>query len=616
MSEAEQPDTGGSRHTNQNNSVNTAAAGSDEIPSPAERVEEFYRKYPERANLLLTDRHGVSLRRDYCHETYGEYTTDAPGPTENAATGEQLVERESYRWIGAVAKCLEDHAETRRTTINLEKGRPSDPEYAEFTIDAETRWFSSYQKRYYAQMKAWLREICGGKRPSGGTSHGDFDDPHLALITLSASSVPDGERVGPIDHVKARRSSWNACYDTLRNTLRSRGYDLGDSWQYDRRSEPHAGERGGGLNHCYGHDHIVVAVDGPISAEAFRPVVEKHVEECDWAGPDAHDLNLDWHQEEDQVNTVTVKAASEIDNLANYVASYCGIQPVDLLERSVEYIAWAAATTAANVKTVSRSDAAKHAATADACKQRFESDHADQEVMHGEKIIHSDKRGTEVECAKCGSPHGIDQFRDPPTAASTDGPDAVADGGLVDDRRDNLRERWQDARGAAVVGESPTDHKRRERIRDYLEQNPEASIPEMLGELGLPPDAKRIAREVEAGIDPNEPVSFERGPKWQVKSVTVGEEEYPASAGTGVEIVETVSLAKRLYQESLLSVQTEVSRWRCSLDNVVPGGGPKHGLRTARYLIENGISNPNVVKDAVEADRLVNPNGDGTIPAN
>lgn len=592
---SEQATGGPSRHTNENKSVNAATADStdhaanDDLPTPADRLEEFRREYPDRAKLQLTQADDQQIRRDYCHEEFESWTADAPTEDEDAVSGQDLVRRTAYTWERAVAQCLEDHADTRRTTINLECGRPSDPEHAEFSIDAETRWFSSYQRRYFAQMKAWLRELCGGERPSGGTVEPSFDDPHIALITLSASSVPGGERVGPLDHLRVRRDSWQDCYHTMRNTLRS----LGLSWQYDRRTEPHHGERGGGLNHCYGHDHIVLVVDGDVSAADLRPIVEKHVDSCEWAGASAHDLDEDWRADPDAVNTVTVKAAGELDNLANYVASYCGIEPVDLLDRSLEYIAWAAAVTAANKRTVSRSDDARHAAQADACKQRYESDAADQSRDHGERVVTSTSRGYDVECIECGSPHGIDQSRDPMTAATSDGP-VAADGGLEDDRRAQLEESWQDARAAATVGEYPTRSRRRREIEEYMNHNPDASPAQILGDLGLPPDARDLIAEIDAGIDPSESTGFDRGPEWRVKSVTVGEEEFPASAGDGVDMVSTEMPVERLLSESYLLSNFE-KHWRFERTNVSTGGS----RNMAAKLVSHGITDPYV------ADRVI-----------
>jgi len=73
--------------------------------------------------------------------------------------------------------------------------------------------------------------VIGDDRPSGGYTEASFDDPHIALITLSGSSVPDGERIGPVDLFDELNSTWsNHTYHAVRNTLRSLGFDSND-WQ-------------------------------------------------------------------------------------------------------------------------------------------------------------------------------------------------------------------------------------------------------------------------------------------------------------------------------------------------------------------------------------------------
>jgi len=614
MSTEHTPTTGGSRQTNSKDSVNPAEPGSSadsdrELPTTAERVSESYAKYPDRCQLPLTERDGVSLRRDYTREEYESFHSEAIREIDDDVTGQQLVARYPYDWGEAVVQMLEDHEDTRRTTVNLERGRPGDAEYAEFSIDVVTRWFATYQKKYYAQMEAWLRELTGGERPSGGTSTANYSDPHICLLTLSASSMPDGERVAPVDHINVRRSSWNSCYDTLRNTMRSLGYD----WQYERRSEPHTGKRGEyGINRCYGHDHIVLVVDGPVTPNDLRPVIEKHVEECDWAGAEAHDLDIqDWDANAEDVNTVEIKEPEELESTARYVADYASIDPLDLHERSEEYIMWAASVTAANAKTQSRSDAAGWASTADACKQRFESDRSDQSVNHGESIVRSETRGIDFECAKCGSPHGIDQDQTLTAARVSDQSVAATDGGL--DREKELRHRWPSARAAASVGQTPTEKRQREQIERYLERHPDATPTQILGALGLPPDARRLIEEVDHGADPNEPVSFVRPPEWQVKSVTIGDEEYPASAGTGVKMVETIDPVDHLVSETKLGEKrAEATLWRCDRTDVTMYGG----VRMANYLLEMGIQHFHVINDVVSAVRIPDPQGIGTIRNN
>jgi len=102
------------------------------------------------------------------------------------------------------------------------------------------------------------------------------------------------------------------------------------------------------------------------------------------------------------------------------------------------------------------------------------------------------------------------------------------------------------------VGQTPTEKCQREQIEQYLERYPDATPTQIMGALGLPPGARQLIEEVDHGVDPSEPVSFDRPPEWQVKSVTVGEEEYPASAGTGVEMVETIDYLDRLLKNTKL----------------------------------------------------------------
>jgi len=614
--EAHQP-SGVSRQTNQKDSVTPAEPGSPadsarELPTTAERVAESYEKYPDRSELPLTDRHGTSLRREYTYERWESWQSEAVDEADDEVSGESLVSRSAVTWGEALERMLESHEETRRTTINLEKGRPSDPEYAEFSIDAVTRWFETYQKKYYAQMEGWLRELTGGVRPSGGEATGIFDDPHICLLSTSASSIPNGSHVPPVDHINVRRTSWSKyVYQELRNLMNRLEFESAD-WQYDRRSEPHTGKRGNyGINRCYGHDHIVLVVDGEVSKADLRPVIEKHVEKCDWAGPDAHDLDIaDWESAPstsdcscksgcDQcVGTVEIKKPEELENVAAYVADYVSIDPLDLHERSEEYLMWAASVTAANAKTQSRSDAAGWAATADACKQRYESEQSDQVVDHGESVIRSNRRGVDLECAECGSPHGIDQEQTLTAARVGSQTTAVTDGGL--DREEELREQWPSARAAASVGESPERTRWRKEIEDYTQQNPEASPAQILGELKLPPRAREVLDEIDAGIDPSESVDFQYGPEWHVKSVTIGEEEYPASAGTGIDMVETVDPVENLLQNTELGFEgAYATQWRCDRTNVCMYGG----LQMARYLVKHGIKHPEIASQVVTALR-------------
>lgn len=548
---------GESRPTNRNKSVNSSAAGlsaSDdgrELPRPEERVSDFIDEYPDLAHLPLTQVDGQQLRRLLVEETREDHMIDVGEEHEDeTAKITSVTERRPLTWAAAVEEVLGSHEDTRNTTLNLEKGRIDDHGYEAWSTGADDRWTPKYQEKYFAQMNGWLRELCGGERPSGGETVPHFDDPYVVLITRSASAAPEGENMPPVDHEMSLRNSWEPVYHTLRNTMRSDGFVLNDGWQYDRRSEPHKGERGGGINHCYGHEHIVVVVDGEVEEEDFKPVLEKHVDENNLAGSDAHRnracvKHYSGNHWNDAVGgceacdtAVVVKQEEDTENLPAYVADYCGIEPIDLLERDTEYIAWAAIKHATNTRTFSRSDAANHASTADSCKQRFENSQSDQDREHGEAVVRSQRRGFDFECACCGSPHEIPQDYDTLTEArcdDTSGGEAVADGGI--DRKKELAQRWPKARAAASVGETPTEREKRLRIEKYLERYPEASVAQVCGALGLPESDERLVVEAKLGVDPTEVVAFERPPRWRLYSVTVREEEYPASPGGGVDMV-------------------------------------------------------------------------------
>jgi len=394
-----------SRHTNETNSVtppktSNSSKAERELPTLTERVAEFREEYGHLARLRLTEEPGQRLRESLLEEHTTEIEVKPMTETENGSTVHEVDKRVPPTWEEAVEQLLEWYEDARRTTLRLKRGYEGRPEHEEFHKDAENSWMAAYQKRYFAELKGWVRETIGGTRPSGGECNGKFDNPHLALLTRTASSIPDGDRRAPVDHTEQVRGPWEGVYHRIRNRMRSLGFD-GDEWDYYRKEEPHKSERGGSLNRCYTHEHVLVIVDGPVTAADFQTVMKKHVEECEWAGEDAHSVD----------QAVKVLPADEVEDVAAYIASYTGIRPTGLLERSIEYIAWAAAQWAANRKRRTRSNAAGWAATADACKQRFESDKSDQEVNHGEEIAISDRQGVEFECAECGSPWDIDQFQ-------------------------------------------------------------------------------------------------------------------------------------------------------------------------------------------------------------
>ena len=523
-----------SRHSNGNKSVNASTpenrVSEKDVPTTEERIDdkmrEFAMAYPIREGLPVASDDDTEIRADYAEiewEEWRENQPDAPRfEVQPAATGQDIVDVSARSWGESVRRLLEKFAKTEKTTVNLEKADWRSPaEHETFEIEAQNRWFGEYQKKYNAQIDAWLRELVGGERPSGGETAATFDDPRIALITRSASSKPNGERVSPVEHANQLQDSWEPTYHAMRNTLRSLGHDLGDGWQYIRVVEPHTGKRGNrrGVNACYPHEHVVLVVDGDVTADDLRPIIDKHVEACEWAGESAHGDDA-----------IEVREPDELNDVASYVSDYCSIEPVGLWEREPSYLGFAAAMDAGNMRTFSRSEAARRAAKADACRQRAESDKADQEADHGEHVHR--KPSGEVVCSECGCSHDIAQ--DSTLTAHRTG-QVATDG---DGQAGRLRQQWTDADAAAAVGEGPSDRQQRKQVEAELERMPGASATEIVGRLGLPPDACEFVDEVRAGVEHGRLVSFDDSvPEWRVKSVTIDGEERMASAGNGIEMV-------------------------------------------------------------------------------
>lgn len=569
-------------HTNTNKSVNSATARNPASEETARSrkinraVAEFVEAHTDRANVPIATEHGTQVRRAFVEEEREEWVEDQPDEPRfeavEAVSGSDVVDVTAYDWADAVRAFCEKHAEAEETTINLEFSTPTGPTLDEFSFPAVNRWMASYQEKYYAQLEGWLRELTGGSRPSGGDTAPSFDNPNVALLTRSASSVPGDDRVGPVDHAQALRDAWEPTYHTLRNTMRSLGYELGEDWQYVRRMEPHTSERGGGTNAAYGHEHTIVVVDGEVTADDLRPVVEKHVEACEWASGSAHGDDA-----------VEVRDPDDLTNVAAYVADYCSVEPTELWEREPAYVGWAAAMTAGNVRVMSRSEAAREAAQADACRQRAESPEADQEAGHGEDVRRL--ADGSVACAECGSAHGIEAE----TLTAARAGEVAADGGEQPAPQhaytdEALRSAWPEADAAAAVGEPIEEPARRDRVRRAAGGlPPDASVARIAGEVTMAPDeVRRHLESIEDGRDPSEVRGFDvTVPKWSVESVTVAGEERSASGGNGVEMV-----AVREWADHLMSGLEEGTRYRCEC------GVAAYGRSMAGHLRGHGFEEP------------------------
>ena len=199
----------------------------------------------------LTDRDGITLRkevRDLDHLN--------------------IHENRSISWNGAINRYrdyIRDKREVETVFENSETGELA-------TGSTPHRFDPDYADKQYAKLKDLERGVQAryGKRL------------HTAMLTLTASSTPNGDPLPSVDHLDELLSSWSSVSRTLRRVLD------------DRRSarlailEPHPGD---GVNNGYLHIHIAVFVDGKIKPEMFQPVLDAHLRNCDLATADAHDLD-------------------------------------------------------------------------------------------------------------------------------------------------------------------------------------------------------------------------------------------------------------------------------------------------------------------------------------
>jgi hypothetical protein len=284
----------------------------------------------------------------------------------------------------------------------------------------------------------------------------------------------------------------------------------------------------------------VAEADGeadPADPETYRAVVAKHVAECDGAEWEAHDLE----------EAVSVNAPEEIDELASYLSKYLAVGPdQDLLERSPEYLMYAASQFAASTQKYSRSRWATAAIKADKCQQQYLSGESDQTVEHGESVVRSSRPGLEFECAECGSPHGIDQSADSlarlrlnqmeTAATAATGTRVATDGGVSaggDESGESgrtLAERWPSARAAGAVGSSTRERECGHEEPDtcpLCATETEAPHHTVSGEVPIPESAE--ARPGSKRLE-----GFDRPPEWKPEAVVQtasGEETVIGSPG-------------------------------------------------------------------------------------
>lgn len=599
MSTPEQP-SGGSRPSKGTNSVGSSNAesdGSGEIPAVVgERVREFRDRYPDLAGKPLSETHGRSLRRAVTEADWTEeiVSTDVFG--ESAFTTRSLDRRGASSWAEAIASFLTAHLRYDGLVARFSDG--SD----EFELPLTDAWTTEYQKKQYARAQSLDRVMAGGPRPSGGRSEPAWESPATAMITLSGTSIPDGERIGPVDHLDALHDSWS--YDGVRNTLRNvMEYHLNldsSEWGVWLQAEPHGVDGDGGLNACYTHLHAAVyydsrGLDPQRVGSTLTKVIDKHLDVCEIAGWDAHNYELiDDFTDSDGVISVN----EDVADLGCYMAAYnAGSFEEELEERPIEYLAWGALYWATARQRTTRSQTLNHAIEADACNQRAEQPEeiAHQEEEHGESVRWRSAHGPDVVCTHCGSGWAIDQNRvEEPDPVELPDASPTPDGG-----ERSIRQRWPTATAAASYEEPLIDANLRERVEAFIEiHGTEVPIPRLLAQLRISPsrrDAVESIVEDTRGVTTD---SFDRPVEtgWELVAIVEDDGTEHTPGGGGVDMVDLhLPVGELLNRTRLRHDLRTGEKWRCGSCDFAT----HQSESMAHHLVDHGFD------DASTADRML-----------
>lgn len=510
------------------------------VETARERTEEFIEEYPDRARLPMTRDPDEKLLSSYVIEEYREEHVEPEKEFETGFTVRRRNRAVPVSWAEAFFLTLIDRHQYDGGVSGRFVDRQCDEEFNVPFVDA---WTTEYGEKQQAMTAGAQRQLMGGEYPeheqsarSGEFEPGTWGKPLSVLWGQTGSSVPGDERVPPIDHARSVNTWTGHCYDRVRNLVEHKWGVPKDRWCFMRAEDAHGVEDDAEINAGYTHTHPVLWVDveaadglpdlpdekleSHVEKRVHDDVLTKHVEECELAGSEAHDVD-------------SVTATFGVEKPGAYAAGYA--LPGDekpLIEQSVEYIAWATTMRAMGRRRIARSQLMTKAAKADMCKQ-------DPERSHGVRLEY-DRSGhnDELVCSECGSPVGIGETM---TAHRTGSAQAVAtDGGEAVEKPETVVV-------GARVGEPTERANVRERVEKYIQNNgdPGEVSAGVLGEMGIPPRHEEVVHEVLAGETSDGPESVE-GPqresgtsRYELQELTAwnGDSETP-NGGGGARYVE------------------------------------------------------------------------------
>jgi hypothetical protein len=483
----------------------------------AECVEKFREEYPHLASKPLTKTSGRDLRSGLVEEEYVEEHVEPDDESGSGFTVHRLDRASPVTWAEAMFEFLT----SRQKYDDGLQGRFSDSDGDEFLVEFDDCWTQNYAEEQRARNAGAQRQLMGGRYPESEDSQracetvdGEWSgDTATIMLTRTGSAVPDGEHLPPLDHADEVARAWSlgGVYDTVRNVCE---YHLGlesGEWGYVRSDDVHGMGNGSGSNACYTHSHEPIYIDlgatglrdelgSDVEIEAvlrseFYKAIEKHVEVCDVAKPEAHTPEK------------AVDVHLDLEEPAAYASAYAlPCDDKEMMDRPVEYQAWATVEWASNRQRIARSQNFTKAAKADMCLQ-------DPDVEHGGTVC---RQNGETVCAHCNSPvkvaDTIVENRVDPVVDDVP-PDLAGSGSGGDDDVPEYVGAWGECDSAAVyepVRVRECDHDEpntcplcshcgadvERRIERFWSENPDASLPEVAGSVG---------------VDPKHVVAFDRG---------------------------------------------------------------------------------------------------------
>lgn len=327
------------------------SAGDGESVSEAEErlppiLASFREEFGDLVNMAISVVPTRKLRREVTREIRGQNDGTLKSRTVRAAMKEFL------KW----------YLEQENSQLVLEN-----QEGEEVTTPLPNSYSDEYGRQWYGRLKDIEREFVR-----------NAPEPHTAMLSLTASTTTaEGEPRPPGDHLRGLQETWSPYvrrelqraldeagfgrYNEAVNYEKANaiGYVLDGEvaaakwWEYVTVVEPHGG---GGDATGYGHFHVGVFASHEVEEELFHPVVRKHVEKCEHAGREAHNL---FHPEEEKrpvsVNEVDPESepeGEEIGNLGSYLSEYIGGFSEELEERPMHELVFQATCWATGTQRV------------------------------------------------------------------------------------------------------------------------------------------------------------------------------------------------------------------------------------------------------------------------